>query len=68
VSKKTEGRLNNSQKSQVHVSKGPLKDSMLDDISDFTEMDKVFSTFFLCNYTLKVNKLLYLFQNKIINN
>ncbi|KAK9506770.1 hypothetical protein O3M35_008647 [Rhynocoris fuscipes] len=36
----TERKLNNTQKSAAHASKGGLKDPMLDDIEDFTNMDK----------------------------
>ncbi|KAF4514135.1 UNVERIFIED_CONTAM: hypothetical protein B566_EDAN019190, partial [Ephemera danica] len=43
VNKTTEGKLNNAQKSQSFLSKGPLKDPMLDDIKDFSEMDKALS-------------------------
>ncbi|PNF18978.1 Myosin heavy chain 95F [Cryptotermes secundus] len=35
----SEKKLNNSQKSQSHLMKGGLRDTMLDDIEDFTNMD-----------------------------
>ncbi|XP_069688949.1 myosin heavy chain 95F isoform X2 [Periplaneta americana] len=35
----TEKQLNNSQKSQNHLSKGGLRDTMLDDVEDFKNMD-----------------------------
>lgn len=35
----SEKKLNNSQKSQSHLTKGGLRDTMLDDVEDFTNMD-----------------------------
>ena len=37
----SEKKLNNSQKSQNHLKKGGLRDTMLDDVEDFTNMDTV---------------------------
>ncbi|BES87602.1 Myosin N-terminal SH3-like domain [Nesidiocoris tenuis] len=39
----TERKLNNTQKSAAHASGGGLKDPMLDDVEDFTNMDKALS-------------------------
>ncbi|XP_066902835.1 myosin heavy chain 95F isoform X1 [Halyomorpha halys] len=40
TNKNTEQKLNNAQKSLSHASKGGLKDPMLDDVEDFSNMDK----------------------------
>jgi hypothetical protein len=37
----SEKKLNNNQKSQNHLTKGGLRDTMLDDVEDFTNMDMV---------------------------
>jgi len=39
----SEKKLNNSQKSQSHLKKGGLRDTMLDDVEDFTNMDNALS-------------------------
>lgn len=39
----SEKKLNNSQKSQSHLKKGGLRDTILDDVEDFTNMDKALS-------------------------
>ena len=43
----SEKKINNSQKSKNHLSKGGLKDTMLDDVEDFTNMDNVIEIFVL---------------------
>jgi len=39
----SEKKLNNSQKSQSHLKKGGLRDTLLDDVEDFTNMDNALS-------------------------
>jgi len=39
----SEKKLNNSQKSQSHLKKGGLRDTILDDVEDFTNMDNALS-------------------------
>jgi myosin VI len=41
VNSQSQTKLSAGQKSQAQQAKGPLKDSMLDDVNDFAEMDKV---------------------------
>jgi len=39
----SEKKLNNSQKSQSHLKRGGLRDTILDDVKDFTNMDNALS-------------------------
>lgn len=39
----TEKKVSNTQKSKAHLSKGPLKDPLLDDYNDFNTMDQALS-------------------------